>query len=349
MILDAVFNEQGLELSANFENKVELNYIIAQSVTERKEYAVSASSVDAPTSWGSEAPTPTNATPYLWMKTLTSYVAVDGSVFNFEDGGVVVGVRGSDGYTPIKGKDYFTEADIQSVLGLATPERIGARPNTWLPTIAEIGAAPAGFGLGMERPNVLTTKAQVNALRAFGLHEYYSSESACDGIDGITQGSILTIPTMYAVTQYFFCRYPHLGCYLKRVSSLTVGDGWDSWEWVNPPMVPGVEYRTTERYNGKPVYVKYTGDMGGLSASLYSSFSFYSSGVIDSLVSCEGNVWNDTSGTKWNFPFIYSDGANQFALCGANADGGIYVLSPGGGLSSYTHCAFVVKYTKRDD
>ena len=27
-------------------------------------------------------------------------------------------------------------------------------------------------------------------------------------------------------------------------------------EWVNPPMFLGVEYRTTERYNGKPVYVK---------------------------------------------------------------------------------------------
>ena len=29
-----------------------------------------------------------------------------------------------------------------------------------------------------------------------------------------------------------------------------------SWEWVNPPMKAGVEYRTTERYNGKPIYTK---------------------------------------------------------------------------------------------
>ena len=26
------------------------------------------------------------------------------------------------------------------------------------------------------------------------------------------------------------------------------------WDWVNPPMLLGVEYRTTERYLGKPVY-----------------------------------------------------------------------------------------------
>jgi hypothetical protein len=29
---------------------------------------------------------------------------------------------------------------------------------------------------------------------------------------------------------------------------------WSPWEWENPPMELGVEYRTTERYMGKPVY-----------------------------------------------------------------------------------------------
>jgi len=31
---------------------------------------------------------------------------------------------------------------------------------------------------------------------------------------------------------------------------------WGEWEFVNPPMLVGVEYRTTERYMGKPVYAK---------------------------------------------------------------------------------------------
>ena len=39
--------------------------------------------------------------------------------------------------------------------------------------------------------------------------------------------------------------YP--GCYYRTVDGVT--------EWVNPPMILGVEYRTTERYLGKPVYV----------------------------------------------------------------------------------------------
>lgn len=31
---------------------------------------------------------------------------------------------------------------------------------------------------------------------------------------------------------------------------------WGEWEWENPPMVPGFEYRTTERWNNKAIYAK---------------------------------------------------------------------------------------------
>ena len=32
--------------------------------------------------------------------------------------------------------------------------------------------------------------------------------------------------------------------------------GWTGWEWENPPVEVGVEYCTTERWSGKPVYTK---------------------------------------------------------------------------------------------
>ena len=50
--------------------------------------------------------------------------------------------------------------------------------------------------------------------------------------------------------------YP--GCYYRMV------DG--AQEWINPPMVVGVEYRTTEKFEGKPVYcqlVYFTGIVDG--------------------------------------------------------------------------------------
>lgn len=40
----------------------------------------------------------------------------------------------------------------------------------------------------------------------------------------------------------------HPGCWYRTVGGET--------EWLNPPMVAGVEYRTTERHDGAPVYVK---------------------------------------------------------------------------------------------
>ena len=40
----------------------------------------------------------------------------------------------------------------------------------------------------------------------------------------------------------------HPGCYYRMINGVT--------EWVNPPMMIDIEYRTTERYLGKPVYVK---------------------------------------------------------------------------------------------
>jgi len=40
----------------------------------------------------------------------------------------------------------------------------------------------------------------------------------------------------------------HLGCYYRIVNNET--------EWINPPMMTNVEYRTTERYSGEPVYIK---------------------------------------------------------------------------------------------
>jgi hypothetical protein len=40
--------------------------------------------------------------------------------------------------------------------------------------------------------------------------------------------------------------YP--GCYYRTINGVT--------EWINPPMIVGVEYRTTERSDGNPTYVK---------------------------------------------------------------------------------------------
>lgn len=41
-----------------------------------------------------------------------------------------------------------------------------------------------------------------------------------------------------------------------RLTWTKYNNAWRAPEWVNPPLALGVEYRTTERYLGKPVYVQ---------------------------------------------------------------------------------------------
>ena len=49
-------------------------------------------------------------------------------------------------------------------------------------------------------------------------------------------------------------------CFFETYTTIAIryrfGSEWQPWEYLNPPMALGIEYRTTERYLGKPVYAK---------------------------------------------------------------------------------------------
>ena len=44
--------------------------------------------------------------------------------------------------------------------------------------------------------------------------------------------------------------------YNTRIQRTKFNYAFGPWEWINPPMQLGVEYRTAERHNGQPVYAK---------------------------------------------------------------------------------------------
>ena len=57
---------------------------------------------------------------------------------------------------------------------------------------------------------------------------------------------------------------------IKLKKSSSDPSAWQPFEWEHPPMQLGVEYRTTERYNSKPVYKKAV-NTGALSAGTSKS------------------------------------------------------------------------------
>lgn len=82
--------------------------------------------------------------------------------------------------------------------------------------------------------------------------------SLTDGLNALVHiekmNDMYTIQTAYI--EYYFL---HGATIIRReyaYNSVTDETEWTEWQFVNPPMELGVEYRTTQRWNGKPLYKK---------------------------------------------------------------------------------------------
>jgi len=110
--------------------------------------------------------------------------------------------------------------------------------------------APAGFGLGTSNPRHID-----DANNALESGWYYLDASTLNGPESAEYSNVMLVLTRNSNPQTVQVSFnvTDLAFELRRVCTNGV---WSPWEWVNPPMQLGVEYRTVERYNGKPVYVK---------------------------------------------------------------------------------------------
>lgn len=108
--------------------------------------------------------------------------------------------------------------------------------------------APAGYGLGVKNGHDCT---DCNAAILNGTY-YIFGESAVNHPGNSMQYGCMDVKRRGSyITQII-----HYDYYEVKRFSKNDGTTWGEWEWVNPPMALGVEYRTTERYMGKPVYTK---------------------------------------------------------------------------------------------
>ena len=107
---------------------------------------------------------------------------------------------------------------------------------------------PGRFGLGANGSAI-----PGNDLNNAILGGFYAFSSAVQNIPSFKSGKVLVMP--YTSLQY----YTQIA-FAALTSEIAVrfcnGGNWGPWEYLNPLLSLGVEYRTVERYNGKPVYVK---------------------------------------------------------------------------------------------
>lgn len=113
--------------------------------------------------------------------------------------------------------------------------------------------APTGYGLG-KTTGKSVLYSQIDNAKEFGLWTIWGDDGA-KTINGLTftYAKMLVLPMdINAVTQILF-PIGTKGLMLVRKSLDNI---WGEWEWVDPPMSPGVEYLTTETWYGAPVYTE---------------------------------------------------------------------------------------------
>lgn len=129
------------------------------------------------------------------------------------------------------------------------------------------GVAPAGYGLGETLPYIAKTSESgeydadtIDKTGFFAARTNTPTGKWCYGLHvNRTNNLAFQLLTSEFSEKEFALR--------KKISGV-----WQPWEWVNPPMKLGVEYRTVERYNGKPVYAKLL-NFGALPNSTSKSFA----------------------------------------------------------------------------
>ena len=134
--------------------------------------------------------------------------------------------------------------------------------------IVSANKAPGGFGLG-GNAKWLTEADDVNAISESGWYAWDSPHTPKNAINLAystimrvdAQNAVVNVKTIYGVAENL------LGAAIVA-RNMTYGSHISDWEYENPPMTFGVEYRTTERCLGKPVYVK-TVDFGALPNASY--------------------------------------------------------------------------------
>lgn len=102
--------------------------------------------------------------------------------------------------------------------------------------------APSGYGLG-------TLGKLVNSPDEAVVGGFYTAPAPSEIASSGNMRGVVFANSANWVTQIWSMG----GSLIKREMESGV---FKPYEWVNPPMKPGVEYRTTERCNGLPVYAK---------------------------------------------------------------------------------------------
>ena len=230
-----------------------------------------------------------------------------------------------------RSEDYFNPKDI-SDLRAEVAAHAGRQDNPHGVTYAQVGAAPAGYCIGDYAKTI--TGEDLNTFNKGGAFVFDTATNMPGAFNGWCYMSVLP-SNGHSAIQTVWGMLEHVGCAMQRVKTDWGTDAWTEWEWVNPPMHDGVEYRTTERYLGKAVYAALL-NFGYLPNNSVKNMD--TSIVASRVLSCELSLQSEDGGTLTNHLNISHYRAQTFITITLQA-------ATTADLSTTT-AYFLVKYTK---
>lgn len=203
---------------------------------------------------------------------------------------------------------------------------LGRKDNPHGVTAEQVGAAPSGFGLG----TYITYAENVNEITLTGF--YYSNVNTPDGAWSYINH--YQYPTTGYAFQSSYSTDTKIHCTRCCENGI-----WGEWEYENPPMIPGVEYRTTKRHNKKPIYTKLI-DFGLLSNE-------YIDIGTNSIISFRGTTTWEHNGVTYHdtFPIHSVDGTLLAIAYTLNKKINVKTFNINSGILNYT-AEFIIEYTK---
>lgn len=236
------------------------------------------------------------------------------------------------------GMAFVQNADTNAYL---EAQFAGKAPIDHTHTASDVGAAPAGYGLGGSGTWVEDLKDAKNDLNDATKSGFYCwTNTAANTPFGY--GSLLVLNrggskvTQIAIDP-FMSGYGQIAV---RHCTVVSSNTWTAWEFINPPMNIGTEYRTTERYKGKVVYTKLV-DLGALPNNTVKSVAHKISETA-TFIGFEVFAKQSTSSLVQQFPLLGVDGTtNGKALVNASLVE-VYTFA---NLSAYTGHA-ILRYIK---
>lgn len=201
--------------------------------------------------------------PTEYYTSIFSGEEIDAAIKKVNDG-IVGGVSSFNGRT---GAVLPQSGDYN-----ATQIPVSGEPEAGSVAAALSNKAPAGFGLGGQSKE-LTSGDDLNTIWENGWYRWGSSspQNAPKMTSDVGGARYIFARVANYDSQNVLQEYWSLNQGAQNKAHRICRNGvWGPLEWINPSMQIGVEYRTTERHNGKPVYKKAV-NTGALSAGTSKS------------------------------------------------------------------------------